>query len=177
MRLLARIPRIWRWIAGVAVVLIVSVGAIFVLTPKQPPAPVQPIDFSHKAMVGSGVPCLYCHADATRSAMAGMPSVEKCMGCHRVIRPTNTEVQKLAAYWQNQQPIPWVRVYTLPRYVYFSHEVHVVNGGLNCEQCHGDVAHMEVTQQVVDMNMGWCLDCHEKQPNHQQLMDCIVCHQ
>jgi hypothetical protein len=35
---------------------------------------------------------------------------------------------------------------------------------------------MEVTKEVVAMTMGWCLDCHEKQPNATQLKDCVVCH-
>ena len=35
-------------------------------------------------------------------------------------------------YWARQEPIPWVRVNVLPRYVYFNHEVHV-NAGKNCE--------------------------------------------
>jgi hypothetical protein len=35
---------------------------------------------------------------------------------------------------------------------------------------------MTVAKPVVRMNMGWCLDCHEKQPNASQLMDCVICH-
>ena len=53
---------------------------------------------------------------------------------------------------------------------------HTAPGG-NCETCHGDVGHMSVDQPVVQMNMGWCLNCHEKQPNAPQLMDCVICHQ
>jgi hypothetical protein len=30
---------------------------------------------------------------------------------------------------------------------------------------------------VVTMDMGWCLDCHNQQPNKAQLRDCVVCHQ
>ncbi len=122
-----------------------------------------------------GIQCLYCHNTARVSPAAGMPSVAKCMGCHKVVDPTNPVIKEVAAYWDNQQPIPWVRVNVMPRFVFFSHEVHV-NGGVNCEACHGDVAHMTVAHPVVRMNMGWCLDCHEKQPNASQLMDCVICH-
>jgi hypothetical protein len=70
-----------------------------------------------------------------------------------------------------------VRLDRLPRFVHFSHEVHVVAGALNCEDCHGDVGHMTVTQPISRLEMGWCLDCHGKQPNADQLKDCVVCHQ
>lgn len=167
-----------RSIIGV-VFLIIAAGGTFLYTQvnAQQPAPQQPIAFNHQVMVQMGIDCLFCHTDATRSPSAGMPSVEKCMGCHKVIDPTNPEIQKVAAYWQDQQPIPWVRINQLPRFVYFSHQVHVVAGGINCETCHGDVAHMTQTHAVVQMNMGWCLSCHEKQPNANQLTECITCHQ
>ena len=35
---------------------------------------------------------------------------------------------------------------------------------------------ISAAKPVVKMNMGWCLDCHEKQPNATQLMDCVICH-
>ncbi len=159
------------------IVLIVIGTVLFLATSQTRAAPAQPIAFNHEVMVQAGIPCLYCHSDATRSPSAGMPSVDKCMGCHSVIATTNPEIQKLAAYWQRQEPIPWVRVNVLPRFVYFSHEVHVVGADLNCERCHGDVGHMTVDQPVVKMNMGWCLSCHEQQPNAAQLTECITCHQ
>jgi hypothetical protein len=138
-------------------------------------APKQPLPFYHVVMVGKGIPCLYCHADAMKSSSAGIPSVEKCMGCHNYIGTDLPAVQKLSGYWRNQQPIPWVRVYRLPRFVYFTHEVHIAQG-LSCERCHGDVAHMKVVTAAEKVNMGWCLNCHEKQPNAEQLKDCVVCH-
>jgi c(7)-type cytochrome triheme protein len=127
-------------------------------------------------MVGVGIDCLFCHADAVRSPAAGMPSVQKCMGCHKVIAANTQPIQTLTSYWEQQKPIPWKRVYQLPRFVYFSHEVHI-NAGLNCERCHGDVAHMNEAQKVVEMDMGWCLKCHNQQSNARQLRDCVVCHQ
>jgi hypothetical protein len=99
------------------------------------------------------------------------------MGCHRVIGTDVPAIQQVTDYWNRQQPIPWRRVNVLPRFVYFSHQVHVVAAGLNCERCHGDVGHMAVARPVVHMNMGWCLGCHEQQSNAPQLKECIVCHQ
>ena len=167
-----------RWIIAAIVVFVVLVGAYFVFVSRVKADPIsQPINFPHKTMVQLGITCLFCHNTALKSPAAGMPSVQLCLGCHQTIKSTNPEIQKVLGYWDRQQPIPWNRVYTLPRFVYFSHEAHVVAGGLNCETCHGDVGNMTVAVQVVKMNMGWCLNCHEKQPNAAQLKDCIICHQ
>ena len=176
MRLIRKIPRAGWIAAGAVIVLLLASGTYFLIQPKQPEAPAQPVPFDHEVMVSSGVQCLYCHADARRSAVAGMPSVEKCMGCHRVIKTSSDEIEQVAAYWEAGEPIPWVRVNQLPRYVYFSHQAHVVAGQLNCEECHGDVAHMAEAQPIPNLTMGWCISCHEKQPNRQQLMDCAICH-
>jgi c(7)-type cytochrome triheme protein len=97
------------------------------------------------------------------------------MGCHNFMVPDHPEVQKLAEYWERQEPIPWARVYKVPRFVFFNHSVHL-NHGFNCERCHGDVGNMTEVYAVVDMNMGWCLSCHNDQPNAAQLRECVVCH-
>jgi hypothetical protein len=127
-------------------------------------------------MVQAGVTCDYCHAEARRSPAAGMPSVQKCASCHQTINPQSPAIQQMMVYWQRQEPIPWVRVNVLPRFVYFSHQAHVTAARISCSTCHGDVGHMSVAQPVVKMDMGWCLSCHEKQANAAQLTDCVVCH-
>ena len=169
--------RPWLLMAGLGIAAIAVGGIYFFWAPKTQAAPQQPIAFNHETMVQAGVPCLYCHADATKSPSAGMPSVEQCMGCHKVINPDSPEIKKLAGFWVRQEAIPWVRVNQLPRFVYFSHQAHVVAAGLNCESCHGDVGHMSATRPVVQMTMSWCLDCHKQQPNAPQLVDCVTCHQ
>jgi hypothetical protein len=176
-------PRRWLLIGGALLLAITWGGVYLFLTAKTQAAsiatadPPQPVFFNHEAMVQMGIQCLFCHADATRSPAAGMPSVEKCYGCHKTIFTDVPVIHQAIDYWNRQEPIPWARVNVLPRFVYFSHEVHVTAGGLNCERCHGDVGHMTVARQVVRMDMGWCLGCHEQQPNAAQLMDCMVCHQ
>ena len=176
MRTIARTPRVWLLIAGVVIIVIVLAAGYFLFAAQAQAAPQQPIAFPHVTMVQAGIPCLFCHADAMQSPVAGIPSVEKCMGCHKTIATNSPEIKKVAGYWERQEPIPWVRVNQLPRFVYFSHRVHVA-AGFNCERCHGDVGHMTVDHPVVNMTMGWCLSCHEQQPNAQQLQDCVVCHQ
>ncbi len=187
MHLITHSSRARRFIIAGVLLIVIGLGSVYLLVaaqtqaaaPNQQAAPPdqQPIAFNHQIMVQAGIPCLFCHTKVTKSPVAGIPSVEKCMGCHKVIATNTPEIGKVAQYWQNQQPIPWLRVNQLPRFVYFSHRVHIVAGGLNCERCHGDVGHMTIDQPVVKMNMGWCLDCHEQQSNAGQLMDCVTCHQ
>lgn len=168
--------RRWELIFAVSVVIILVLLAYFSAAANTPTAGEQPLAFNHQIMVQSRIDCLFCHTDAPRSFAAGMPSEQKCMGCHNVIATDNPEIQKLAGYWQRQEPLEWVRVNTLPRFVYFSHQVHIA-AGFNCERCHGDVSRMGVAVPVAKMNMGWCLSCHDQQPNKAQLRDCVVCHQ
>lgn len=175
MRAIRNWPVLWRLIAGVVLVMIVLVGGYLLFASRSRAAPQQPIPFNHQLMVSAGIQCLYCHNGATRSPAAGIPSVQKCMGCHTVIAADRPDIQKLAGYWERQEPIPWTRIYRLPRFVYFNHSVHVA-AGLNCERCHGDVGNMVETHAVVDMNMGWCLGCHNQQSRAAQLRDCAVCH-
>ena len=151
-------------------VLVISVAA------NETPPEQQPIAFNHKIMVGSGINCVFCHSGVLNSETAMIPSTEVCMGCHKVVDPDNEEIAKLTAYWTQQKPIPWVRMNTLPRFVHFSHQVHVVAGGQNCENCHGDVGQMTVYKPLYTFNMGTCLECHNKQPNAQQLNSCETCH-
>ena len=59
-------------------------------------APEQPIAFSHKVHAGENeIPCQYCHIYARRSISAGVPSVNKCVGCHQSVaadRPTRRSI-------------------------------------------------------------------------------------
>ena len=176
MRAIRSLPLAWRLIAGGVLVVLVLVGTYLIFASSSRAAPQQPIDFDHQVMVQVGIQCVYCHNAAIQSPAAGIPSMEKCMGCHQVIATDKPGVQALAGYWERQEPIPWARVYQVTRFVFFSHQVHVTAGALNCERCHGDVGNMVEVYPVVDMNMGWCLRCHNQQPNADQLKDCAVCH-
>ena len=125
-------------------------------------SPVQPIPFSHKVHAGdNNIPCLYCHIYSDKSTVSGVPDVQRCMGCHNVIKTDSTLIQKLTSYWDKKEPIRWMKVYNLPDYVYFSHKRHA-RGGVRCEVCHGDVAKMDIITRVSSLKMGWCIDCHTK---------------
>lgn len=156
--------------------------------------PSQPILFSHKIHAGGNeIPCQYCHSFAEVSPNPGIPSVEKCIGCHQHVNGrdeeyvTNegkvinykTEISKVKEYWQNKEPIPWVKVTNMPEYVRFNHKRHVKRG-FECQTCHGPVQEMDVVYKSERLNMGYCLTCHEKNADSEehltQLKDCLTCH-
>ncbi|MBW7874977.1 MAG: cytochrome c3 family protein [Candidatus Cloacimonetes bacterium] len=123
-------------------------------------APEQPIKFSHKLHAGDlGMDCRYCHTAAEKGRHAGVPSTDTCMNCHSVARADMPEIKKLKEYFDSNEPIPWVRIHKTPDFVYFNHSVHLASG-IDCAQCHGDVAGMDVVQRTKPLSMGWCLECH-----------------
>lgn len=167
-----------RWLILITLLIIAGLVVGVILTRAQVfAAPEQPIAYSHRTHVEAGVQCLFCHTSALRSDLAGIPSVQKCMGCHAIIATETPDVQVLAGYWERRQPIPWNRVNRQPDFVYFSHQAHL-GAGINCEACHGDVGNMTVDRPVAKMDMGWCLECHLKQPAEvvNRLADCLTCH-
>jgi hypothetical protein len=166
------------WLVAISILVLVGVIVGVILTRNQVyAAPEQPIAYSHKVHVDAGIQCLFCHPSALKSPVAGIPSVQKCMGCHNVIETESQEIQQVSSYYEGGQPIPWERINRQPDFIYFSHQPHL-GAGLNCETCHGDVGKMEVTRQTVKMDMGWCLDCHVQQPEEKvgRLADCLACH-
>lgn len=162
--------------AGVGVLVVIAVAILLLVNSSTTAAEDQPIAFSHQTHVAeNGLQCQFCHSGVSQSPVAGIPSVELCMGCHTHIATDNPEVQKLTDYWQNNDPVPWQRVYEQPDFVYFAHHPHIA-AGVTCGSCHGDVGNATEVEEVVEMNMGFCLDCHAEQENKDALWDCAVCH-
>jgi predicted CXXCH cytochrome family protein len=140
-------------------------------------SPEQPIAFSHKVHAGDNkIPCMYCHTQARRSISAGVPSVGKCVGCHNEVAANRPQIRKLMNYWDNKEPIAWIKVHDLPDFVHFTHKRHVL-AGIECQTCHGPVESMErihVTE-AAPLQMGLCLNCH-KQHKVENGLDCWTCH-
>jgi len=66
--------------------------------------PQQPIPFSHKLHAGTmRMPCLYCHSGALKSRQASVPSVEKCMNCHKVTKTDSPYIKKIAAVYASER--------------------------------------------------------------------------
>jgi len=58
------------------------------------------------------------------------------------------------------KPIDWIRVHSLPDYVYFNHSQHIKAGKVQCQTCHGEVQKMDAVYQFAELSMGWCVNCH-----------------
>lgn len=168
----------WVVVAAIALGGLVS-GQVSREPPKAPPEfkpgePVeQPLPFSHKKHVGLGLKCLDCHAIEAPGDFAGLPSEAKCMACHAAVKTESPHIAKLAEAEKTGTPIEWKRVYRMKEFVYFSHEVHHREAGVDCAVCHGEVAARDVLFQERSVGMYACMKCHEqyKAPN-----DCEVCH-
>jgi mono/diheme cytochrome c family protein len=174
--------------------------------PVTPPGPIypasaprQPILFSHVIHAGAyRIDCQYCHTEARRSEFAGLPSVERCMGCHKIVGAEgNPEITKLRGYWERKEPIPWEWLYKVPEFVYFPHKAHI-RAEVACQTCHGRV---ETVMQIPapggpnlandllnlaglsvvppPLTMGWCIECHREQNatlGRNAPLDCVTCH-
>lgn len=192
--------------AGLGVLGLIFLGVLVFLTflPSLPflsrsqAASSQPIAFSHKIHAGQfQINCQYCHSEARRSEYAGIPSVTRCMGCHKITAADRPEIKRLAEFFAKQEPIPWVRIYKVPEFTYFPHKPHI-RAGVTCQSCHGPVETMDVVvaktgQSLVNdlmnlaglpvspppLTMGWCVECHRTMNAKQGKkapLDCFACH-
>lgn len=175
-------------VISIFVMLFLGLYSIGVIEDYQPS---QPIKFPHDIHAGvNGIDCKYCHNSVTKSKTAGIPSVNVCMNCHKQISGDGPQVDQIAqiykaAGWDGKQytghtrEIVWNKVHVLPDHVYFNHSQHVVVGGVDCKQCHGDMTKQNEAARVVPVSelnkvegnvqltrptltMGWCIECHQE---------------
>ncbi len=158
---------------GGAIVVFAIVGTGLVSALRPPDAPVQPIEYSHEVHAGQlNLDCQFCHYEARRSSVAGVPPVATCMGCHLVATTDAAEVQKLAGYMERAEAIAWTQINDVPEYVRFSHAPHI-RADVACQSCHGEIQEMARVYQVNKFTMGFCLDCHVEE---EASIDCLTCH-
>ncbi len=124
----------------------------------------------HAGIPAAGT-CMNCHSFVTAPLGAVRAEDELAKKGNRAPRRVvSLEIRKLyTALGLNDdrqpdpaktpKPIEWMRVHTLPDFVYFDHRPHV-NAGVACQSCHGPVESMERVRQVEDLSMGWCVNCH-----------------
>jgi len=158
----------------VALSLLVPIGIrVLCGQDKAPAAKPQPIPFSHKLHMPFFPECLDCHRLSTDGWTMSYPSEEKCMVCHATIKAEDPAIKKLADYAANKKPVPWVQVYRVPDYVYFSHRTHITRAKLGCESCHGPVRDREVITREKDTSMQACISCHKEKGAP---VGCRTCH-
>ena len=123
---------------------------------------VQPLPFSHKAHVALGQNCLDCHTMPEPGDLATYPAEARCMSCHSAIKADSPAIRKLTEFYKKQKPIPWVRVYKIPDFVFFSHKQHFRQAKIACETCHGPVGARDVITLEKPTSMVACMDCHDQ---------------
>lgn len=142
--------------------------------------PDQPIPFSHKIHAGERkIPCLYCHTGADKQKHALVPSVSTCINCHHPEGAAKDSewTAKIREHYIHNKPIEWIKVHDNDDFVYFSHKRHV-SKGVECSTCHGPIETMDTVEQVVEHNMGFCMDCHrDNELGIQAPVECSTCHQ
>lgn len=121
----------------------------------------QPVQFSHEHhFSGLGIDCRYCHTSVENSSFAGIPPLHTCMTCHSQIWSDSAFLAPVRDSYQSGIPIRWVRVHDLPGFVYFNHSIHL-HKGIGCSECHGRVDKMPQIYKTQNLQMRWCLDCHD----------------
>ena len=139
----------------------------------EPPPKPQPIPFSHKLHTQFVRRCEDCHAMREPGWELTYPPEAKCMECHATIKADSPAIIKLAEYYKEQKPVPWVQIYRVPDFVFFSHKVHSKKAGIACEVCHGPVAEREVITKERATSMAACMDCHREK---HAAVTCRTCH-
>ncbi len=148
--------------------------AVLLLAEVPASAPVQPIPYSHALHAGKlQLKCAMCHENKDPGEIMGLPVAAKCMNCHRAVKTDAEPIQKLRSFFESKREVPWVPVYQIPSYVFFSHRQHT-EAGNTCQECHGSVTTSEVIKRETDISMGGCMTCHREK---KAALGCTSCHE
>ena len=146
----------------------------------------------------AGIPstnvCMNCHKHVTAPILSVRAEDERAAKENRpprrIISPELRKLYATAGLDDELKPdssrsasgVEWVRVHSLPSFVYFNHSAHV-NAGVLCQTCHGNVETMERVRQVSSLSMGSCVNCHRDPgltastgKKVTASTDCVVCH-
>jgi hypothetical protein len=159
----------------------------------------QPVNFSHKVHAEkAGTKCDDCHAFRNDGTYAGLPSLDKCSGCHAAPMGTTAEEKKFIEQYvtPNREP-QWASYARQPENVYFSHVTHVKTARMKCEACHGNEGSADTLRPYQQdrisgysrdiwgrpvtkigfrteggMRMDDCVRCHHSQGLEHSCLDC-----
>ena len=151
------------------------VEALNDFTGRHEKRPEQPIEFPHSVHVRRKIGCTeYCHESVTTGPVAGLPSVRTCMVCHNTIATDRPRIKLITAMRERGEDFVWRRVfdYTPQAHVRFNHAPHI-RAEVGCATCHGPIGEGTVAQRNVDLNMGFCVNCHKER---KASIDCLTCH-
>jgi len=164
----------FRIVAGLWVLVLVAVTLRVTAEQGQmsTTGPQQPIPYSHKLHVALGLQCVGCHVNPEAGKLMTYPPTATCMGCHAAVAADRPSIKMLASFAAAQKPIPWVRVYQVPDYVFWRHGTHLA-AEVTCVQCHGPVAERDVITKETDVTtMLGCRTCHDKRQVYTECNDC-----
>ena len=141
---------------------------------SRPDPVVQPFDFSHQIHLTKGAVCTDCHTAVEQGPRASLPSVNTCMICHSQIATDRPLIQQMTAMYEQGLDFEWRRVYDYApqSHVRFDHAPHI-RAKVECSTCHGNQAEQTVARRMVNMDMGFCVNCHKSK---QASNDCLTCH-
>ena len=96
------------------------------------------------------------------------------MICHAAIATDRPRIRQLAALSEKGIDLQWQRVYGYVQeaHVKFNHAPHI-RAEVECATCHGNIGEQTVAQRNVDLNMGFCVNCHNA---NNASVDCLTCH-
>jgi hypothetical protein len=134
----------------------------------------QPFPFSHQIHLSKGALCTDCHTGVEQGPRAGLPSVNTCMICHSQIAIDRPLIQQITEMQAKGLDLNWNRVYSyVPEsHVRFEHAPHI-RAKVECSTCHGNQVEQTVARRAVNMNMNFCVSCHQQR---QASNDCLTCH-
>ena len=136
--------------------------SVIQLIPMAALAAGQPDLFSHKRHAALKLECAYCHS-VGKSARAGLPSVARCMLCHKTM---DSSIRLPSEQFS-------VKFHRLPDFVFFSHAKHF-QAKVACTTCHAGVWEQDRPQPGVVLKMKTCVDCHKA--SHAKVA-CESCHE
>lgn len=171
---LSPIRRLWIGAFTVAMAGVGFVAGRVLLHPAE--SVLQPVAFNHRLHVDDvGLECLDCHEYYETGAHSGLPAAETCLGCHEGGVTESPEERKLLEMVARGEEIRFRKLFRLPDHVYYSHRMHVTVAGLECVECHGDVAKTTTPPllPLVRITMDRCMDCHAERKVR---TDCTDCH-
>ena len=107
-----------------------------------------------------------------KDARAGLPTVSRCLLCHKTMTSTPPLIQRLEKLPADATPFEaWF--HKLPDFVFFSHARHL-KAKLDCAACHGAVWEQDRPKPHVALTMKGCVDCHKAS---QAKIACDLCHE
>jgi len=147
----------------------------------------QPLRFSHRTHASdkTGFGCADCHPIGEDGRFAGIPRLDNCAGCHAEPQGSSAEEKRLVEeYVTPGREIPWLVYSRQPENVRFPHAVHVKQGGIACERCHGahgasDTLPAHETNRITGYSravtkMNDCESCHAEHLAARTA--CLACH-